>query len=55
MQFFFKGVDFPSGFSDTSIFGNVTTIDTVCNSYAGSEGLLQVAPVNTRVKLGPLL
>lgn len=40
MQIFFKGVDFPSGFSYTSIFGNVTTIDTVCNSYAGSEALL---------------
>lgn len=44
-------IDFPSGFSDISILGYVTTIDTVCNSYAGSQAQLHIAPVNTRAKL----
>lgn len=48
-------MDFPSSFSETSILGYVTTIDTICNSYAGSQAQLQIAPINTRAKLGPLL
>lgn len=48
-------MDFPSDFSETSIFGNVTTVDTIWNSCAGSQTQLQIAPVNTREKLSPVL
>lgn len=52
--FFFKGMHFPPGFNDNSIFADVTIIDVICNSYAGSQSQFQIVPISTSTKLGPL-
>lgn len=53
--FFFKGIKFPPGLNTTSIFADVTIIDTIYNSYAGSQAQFQIVPISTSGKLDPLL
>jgi len=46
---------FPSGFNETSIFADVTVIETICNSYASSQAQFQIVSISASAKMGPLI